>query len=220
MLHRTKASEVSSHKGHRMLFILLHDDLITQRLKTACYLVWFHVIRGSYLLRSTLLPKQLTSDYVSYMLRAVNTHARLNPCLATPAILSNWVQPQETPSPRRKLMHIRIVILFGISLFFSSNVLAQTCETRYRSCVRTCNLTRDQALARNNLERSQVRIRLNQRTQDQIGLKVSSAESAKCLRRHRYFAPSALPKLIGRQPQGVALGYSISPSALKSQNLT
>ena len=59
-------------------------------------------------------------------------------------------------------MAIRIMFLACVALFFSSNVLGQTCETRYRSCVRTCNLTRDQAIARNNLERSQVRIRLNQ----------------------------------------------------------
>jgi len=59
-------------------------------------------------------------------------------------------------------MIIRIIFLACLSLIFSSNVLGQTCETRYRTCVRGCNETRDQALARNNLERSQVRIRLGQ----------------------------------------------------------
>lgn len=57
-------------------------------------------------------------------------------------------------------MLCRLLIVAGLSLFFSSNVLGQNCEIRYRSCVRTCNLNRDQALSRNNLERSQVRIRL------------------------------------------------------------
>ena len=59
-------------------------------------------------------------------------------------------------------MLIRIFFLACLSVFLSSNVLGQTCETRYRTCVRGCNATRDQALARNNLERSQVRIRLGQ----------------------------------------------------------
>lgn len=54
----------------------------------------------------------------------------------------------------------RLLIFAGMSLFFSANVLAQNCETRYRNCVNTCNATRDQALTRNNLERSQVQIRL------------------------------------------------------------
>ena len=48
---------------------------------------------------------------------------------------------------RRTPMIIRIIFLACLSLIFSSNVLGQTCETRYRSCVRTCNLNRDQALA-------------------------------------------------------------------------
>ena len=54
----------------------------------------------------------------------------------------------------------RLLIVAGMSLFFSANVLGQNCETRYRNCVNTCNATRNQALTRNNLERSQVQIRL------------------------------------------------------------
>lgn len=59
-------------------------------------------------------------------------------------------------------MLIRIALLACLPLFFSSSVVGQTCETRYRACVRGCNAARDQALSRNNLERSQVRIRLGQ----------------------------------------------------------
>ena len=45
-------------------------------------------------------------------------------------------------------MIIRIIFLACLSLIFSSNVLGQTCETRYRSCVRRCNANRDQALSK------------------------------------------------------------------------
>ena len=58
---------------------------------------------------------------------------------------------------------VRILILAGISLFFSGDVFSQDeCSRNYRTCVRTCNANRDQALSRNNLERSQIRIRLGQ----------------------------------------------------------
>lgn len=58
---------------------------------------------------------------------------------------------------------VRIIILAAISFVFSVDVLSQDqCAVNYRNCVRTCNTTRDQALSRNNLERSQIRIRLGQ----------------------------------------------------------
>jgi hypothetical protein len=62
-----------------------------------------------------------------------------------------------------KSLVLRILAVAAIPLAFSFTVFGQTrCERDYKTCVRTCNMTRDQTLTRNNLRRSQVRIRLGQ----------------------------------------------------------
>lgn len=62
-----------------------------------------------------------------------------------------------------KSLVLRILVVAAIQLALSLTVFGQTrCERDYRTCVRACNVTRDQTLTRNALRRSQVRIQLAQ----------------------------------------------------------
>ena len=59
-----------------------------------------------------------------------------------------------------KNLAVRILVLAAIELILSFAVFGQTCERNYRTCVRTCNLRRDQTQARNDIRRSQITIQL------------------------------------------------------------
>ena len=60
-----------------------------------------------------------------------------------------------------KNLVVRILVLAAIELILSFTVFGQTqCERNYRSCVRTCNTTRDQTQARNDIQRSQITLQL------------------------------------------------------------
>ena len=60
-----------------------------------------------------------------------------------------------------KNLVVRILVLTAIELILSFTVFGQTqCERNYRSCVRTCNTTRDQTQARNDIQRSQTTLQL------------------------------------------------------------
>ena len=99
-------------------------------------------------------------------------------------------------------MIIRIIFLACLSLILSSNVLAQTCETRYRGCVRGCNTTRDQALARNNLERNQVRIRLGRAlTQCNVQFVTDPAGRQECRRAAQAAADADFARIDGLDRQ-------------------
>lgn len=102
-----------------------------------------------------------------------------------------------------KNLVIRIVMAAAMFFVFAFTGFAQgRCEREYRQCVRGCNTTKDQTLARNNLQRSQIRLQLG-RDLIQCNVQFAGNPAARdaCRRERRAAADAALAALDGSDRQ-------------------
>ena len=96
-----------------------------------------------------------------------------------------------------KTLIVKILVPVAMLLSLSGAALGQAnCDREYRSCVRTCNTTRDQTLSRNQLQRSQIRLQLN-RDLIQCNVQFAGDPTARqaCRREKQAAADAALAEL-------------------------